>query len=376
MRRFLGRISLLSVVLAASAATAHAQYVYPRGYSGWNGWGGGSTVGGDTARGMGVFAAGAGAYNQQTAQARSMNANTAMQVNDYMYAVNQRNAATERQILAQRQANVNETADAMTKRLRNNPTPRDIRSGDALNVVLEDLTNPAVYTQVAQRATQPIDSRLVKNIVFNYAANMIAISLDDLSTRGVPDVLLTNSEFQPDRDALRALIHKAREESRSPGSQVSPETLANCRVAIKALRTKVEALLPQGSTDRDQAVNFLKALYGLTKMLESPDVSMFLKELDTLPTTTLGQLLTFMHSFNLQFGFSKTPEQGAAYDQLYPMLVRLRDQGGVQMPPMSSGPPPLQDPKKVTSFFSGMDFNHFQPQPAPVGAAPPPPQPR
>src|SRR5258708_6703628 len=176
MRRFLGRISLLAVVLAASAATAHAQYNYPRGYSGWNGWGGGSTVGGDTARGMGVFAAGAGAYNQQTAQARSMNANTAMQVNDYMYAINQRNAATERQILAQRQANVNETADAMTKRLRNNPTPRDIRSGDALNVVLEDLSNPAVYTQVAQRATQPVDSQLVTNIAFNYSANITATS--------------------------------------------------------------------------------------------------------------------------------------------------------------------------------------------------------
>ena len=34
---------------------------------------------------MGVYAAGAGAYNVQTAQARSINANTAMRYNEYMY---------------------------------------------------------------------------------------------------------------------------------------------------------------------------------------------------------------------------------------------------------------------------------------------------
>ena len=43
-------------------------------------------------RGAGVAAAGAGAYNQQTAVARSINANTAMQVNQYMYEVNKNNA--------------------------------------------------------------------------------------------------------------------------------------------------------------------------------------------------------------------------------------------------------------------------------------------
>ena len=37
------------------------------------------------ARGMGVYAAGAGMYNEQTAQARSINANTTMRYNEYMY---------------------------------------------------------------------------------------------------------------------------------------------------------------------------------------------------------------------------------------------------------------------------------------------------
>jgi hypothetical protein len=322
---------------------------------------------------MGVYAAGAGAYNEQTAAARSMNANTAMQMNDYMYGITRRNAQNYSKRQQEKMKLNTETLATTYRRLHDNPSASDVRSGDALNVVLDELTSPNVYTQVAQRSSQPIDSRLVKNIEFEYAAQMIAISLDDLSSRGVPDVLLTNDEFQPDRAALRAIIEKARQEGSSPGSQVSPETLAKGRAAITALRNKVDRLLPVGTRDRDEADNFLKALYGLTKMLQSPDVALFLKDLDKIPTTTLGQLITFMHSFNLRFGVSKTPEQGEAYDQLYPLLVKLRNEAIPQGSNVVENAASMLDPRKVTSFFSGMHFNHFQNQPSPT--PPPPPAP-
>src|SRR3954451_4338762 len=74
------------IMAAVPGVSAQAQY------GGWGGWGGASTVGGSMARGMGVNKAGAGIYNMDTAAARSMNANTAMQVNEYMSQVNQNNA--------------------------------------------------------------------------------------------------------------------------------------------------------------------------------------------------------------------------------------------------------------------------------------------
>src|SRR4051812_23073910 len=170
MRRLLRWSLLLAVVLAVPGASAHAQYNYPPGYSGWGGWGGGgSTVQGSIASGMGNYAAGAGAYNVQTAQARSMNANTAMQWNDYMYAINQRNAANEMALLHRRQQRGDATIAATSKRLHDNPDPHDIHTGDALNVVLTELANPRLYTQVVQRSTQPIDSGLVKTINFQFA---------------------------------------------------------------------------------------------------------------------------------------------------------------------------------------------------------------
>jgi hypothetical protein len=324
---------------------------------------------------MGNFAAGAGQYNVETAQARALNANTAMQWNNYMYMCNQQNARNEAIRLNKRQGKVNETADATYKRLHDNPDPHDVHTGDALNVVLTELTNPAVYTQVIQKATTPIDSGLVKNINFQHAANMVLISLADISARGVPDVLATSPDFEPDRQAIRAIVAKGRKEGESSG-QVAPETLRSFRAAVTAARDKADRLLQQGTRQRGEADNFLKALYGMSRMLERPDVENFLKGLNRYPTTTLGHLITFMHSFNLRFGPAKTPEQEAAYDQIYPMLVRLRDQAQAEGPNPMTAQAPLPDPKAATAVFSGMPYGHVQPEPnRPTGAVPPPPRP-
>ena len=148
-------------------------------------------------------------------------------------------------------------------------------------------------------------------------------------------------------------------------------------MAIKALQEKVDKAYPLGTKNRDESDYFLKALSGLTRLLEVPNVDQFLKGLDRYPTTTLGHLVTFMHSFGLRFGAAKTPIQQATYDQLYPILVGLRDASNAQGPNPITAQVPQPDPKALTNFFSGMARSHFQPQPKPDhDAVPPPPQPR
>ena len=78
---------------------------------------------------MGNLAAAAGAYNEQTAQARSVNAQTAMQVNNYMYAAIRQNAKNELIRMNKRRGRINEAADATYKRLHDNPDAFDIHSG-------------------------------------------------------------------------------------------------------------------------------------------------------------------------------------------------------------------------------------------------------
>jgi len=371
------RVIMPLALLVAMGGSVRAQYGYPPGYGGYGfgGWGGtGSTVQGSIAAGMGAFAAAAGQYNVETAQARSINAQTAMQWNDYMYAVNQQNARNEMIRLQKRQKRVNETADATYKRIHDNPSAAEIHSGDALNVILAELLNPRSLERVLKTATTPVDSKVVKSINFRSAANAVMISLDELSARGVPDVLRTSPEFEQERKNVRALAAEIRKEANSENT-VEPATLQKFRDAVKAARVKVDATLPQGTRQRSESDNFLKALLGLSRMLEQPDVEQFLQGLNRYPTTSLGHLISFMHSFNLRFGVAKNPTQEAAYDQLYPMLVALRDKAEAVGPNPVTAEAPLPDPQKAASFFSGMDYSHVQPKAA-VPAPPSPAQPR
>ena len=151
MVRFMRRALLLALVLCLSAVSARAQY-----YGGWGGWGGGvGTAQGSMMRGAGVAAAGAGSYNQQTAVARSINANTAMQVNQYMYEVNKNNAKYYYTRSANKQKEASSTGEAIYKRLHDNPDGHDIHSGDALNVVLDELTNPSIYARSSAHRPSP-----------------------------------------------------------------------------------------------------------------------------------------------------------------------------------------------------------------------------
>src|SRR5215213_7963221 len=135
------RVSLALFVVAAGGGTCQAQWNYPMGYGawGWNGWGGGGeTVQGSVAQGLGMFAAGAGVYNEKTAVANSINADTAMRWNQYMWLSQQEANRRYHEKLAREQAGNTKGREEVYNRLRNNPTTRDIARGDALNVALDE----------------------------------------------------------------------------------------------------------------------------------------------------------------------------------------------------------------------------------------------
>ncbi len=177
----------LSALLAGEAQAQYGRY-YPRGYGGygWGGWGGGGTVQGSIAQGMGYYAMGLGSYNRQTAIANSINANTIMQWNEFMFLSQQEANERERLRLAHRQQLVNQTADSIYKRLRDNPTPSDVNDGDALNVVLDQMTDPKVLHGSALRLlTDPVSSTAVRNIPFTHSSDAVTISLQKADGQGL-----------------------------------------------------------------------------------------------------------------------------------------------------------------------------------------------
>jgi hypothetical protein len=87
MFRNIQLIPLGFAFLMAMGGGAEAQFYYPGGYGyagyGFGGWG--STPQGSILRGLGAYAEGAGVYNYDTAVADSIEADTAIRLNQYIW---------------------------------------------------------------------------------------------------------------------------------------------------------------------------------------------------------------------------------------------------------------------------------------------------
>jgi hypothetical protein len=300
--------------------TAWAQYGYPRGYGGygWGGWGG-STVQGSIARGMGMFNMGRGMYNVDTAQARSINVNTAMRWNQYVYESQQNaNRLHHGKLALQRYNSINDIAK-IEDRLRNHPEARDITDGDALNVLLDVLLSPASSSSSLQYIRTPLRHDIIPDIPFEVASEGMTVCLDSMTMDGQWPLALRVGAIRPEREALRQAIQKALKEDEQ--GDLEPETVEAVQKAIDNLRLKFEKLVPQDNPDYLPARNAIKAMAGITKMLYSPKLEKVLAELEDYQGTTLGDLLGFMQAFNLRFAPANSFRQRQIYNKLSPMLV-------------------------------------------------------
>ena len=157
LRAILTPLALLA--LMGSNALAQMNFVGP-----------GSTAQGDYLRGVGVASFGMGVYNHQTAMANSINADTAMRVNEYMYAClmneNRMNAEHREAMAAQDKENYNK----IRQRIEQHPEARDVAKGDALNVVLEQLNNPKIQESSSRSVTVPLSVDEVRRIPFKLGA--------------------------------------------------------------------------------------------------------------------------------------------------------------------------------------------------------------
>jgi hypothetical protein len=309
------RFALVLAAVLAAASEARAQYGYGRGWGGW----GASTPGSSMARGLGMMSAGAGMYNESTAQARSINANTAMRWNQAMFngsRVGARMFAAREKALKEQ----NETAySGLRDRIRNHPTTRDVTDGDALNAVLDVLLNPTNADTSIQQIKTPIRPETIANIPFEVASEGMTVCLDRMTMDGQWPQAVLGDEFKPERDGLRKAIQAALEADKQ--GEVDPDTVAAVQAAVDRLRNKFEKLVPQTSPDYVSAHWAIKAMDGLTKMLYSPQMDKVLSELEDYQGATIGDLLGFMQAFNLRFGPANSYRQRLIYQKIYPMLA-------------------------------------------------------
>jgi len=271
------------------------------------------------ARGLGMLNMGRGMYNVNTAQARSINADTVMKMNQYMYESQQNELKKYVARKHKLEADNEKAYSQIQDRLRNHPTARDVTDGDALNTLLDVLLNPANADTALQQVKTPLRPDVIANVPFDLASEGMTVCLDRMTMDGQWPQAVLGEEFKPEREGLRKAIQAALEEDKQ--GEVDPATVQAVQAAIDRLRTKFEKLVPQTSPDYIPAHWSIKAMDGLTKMLYSPKMDKVLSELEDYQGATLGDLLGFMQAFNLRFGASKSYTQRLIYQKLYPMLA-------------------------------------------------------
>jgi hypothetical protein len=315
-------ILLMSGFLLGSLSPnmAFGQYGYPGGYGGygWGGWGTGSTVGGSLASGLGYFNLGRGAYNYDTAAARSINADTVMRWNEYLYQSQREATRRYHAIRDAKHARAEQARAEIADRLRNHPETRDITNGDALNVLLEELLNPAAGS-MALRIQTPIRHDVIPDIPFEYATEGVTICLDQMTLKDQWPLALRVEEFRPEREALRKALEAALEEDKE--GNLEPKTIESVQQAIDRLRIKFDRTVPKDDSSYIESRDRLKAIAGLTRLLYSPKVEQIIAELEDYQGTTLGDLVGFMQAFNLRFAPANSFRQRQIYLKLYAMLA-------------------------------------------------------
>jgi len=351
--------------LTVGVGDTRAQY-YPGGYGGYGfgGWGG--TVQGSIASGLGYYAQGAGVYNLDTAQAASIDTDTVMRWNQFMFTsqleANQREYAR----LAAVQKRDSASGTALYQRFRDNPTTGDIEHGDALNVILDQLTDPRIHSSALRLAKSKLSGDAVDDIPFVHASDAVVISLHRLTNVHGWPFALRDDAFAPLRKAYDTAIAKALDEDTK--DVLTPNTVRAVRDAVTQLYNALEKSPPDDLGARKEAENYLKGLTAMSRMLEKPNVGKIIGELEKIKTTSVGHVLSFMHAYRLRFGVANSDREKAVYRELYPVMAAERDRI-LKDAEVTNAPVASNTTEKPPEFFHGMS-------PAAVkGTLPAPPQP-
>ncbi len=359
--RWIGGV-IVALTLTLAGGSAQAQPFYGGGY--WGGGGGavfgGSTVQGSILQGAGAYAMGMGRYNVETAQATSINSDTAMRWNQYMYASQKEAERIWAERTSFEETKSKKNYKAVQDRIRNNPTSVDIAKGNALNVAMTEMGDPKIFPKAVYYGSKlKVGGEDIRDIPFQYASAAISTSVHQL-TQGGPPPSLKGDNFAADRASLKAIAAELRTEGEELGTH-KPETIKKAKDQIMATKAKIEATFPKGSAERLEAEKYVKALYGLASMLETPAVNVLLSGVENRPEATLGDLMDFMATYNLRFGAAETPRQKAVYAKLYPMLAKVRSEVSPNGP---TAPGSVATTHEIPGeIFDGLGYNSTEVKP-------------
>jgi hypothetical protein len=289
----------------------------------------GSTPGGDYLRGVGIAAAGIGVYNERSAVADQINANTFMTLNEYFWNVvkneNRENWEHRKQVSASHSA----ARKQIQERIHDHPEARDVMVGDALTVVLNDLLDPKTSDSSSRYAQVPLDADVIRRIPFKLGEKGETFSMNRLSLKGTNKwvVALNQPEFAPYRESFQQAVDNAIDlaiEGKMKQSALDAIVQAVDELESKVRRTP-HLLHPINQRQTGEAKIQLDALRKMARTFQTHDLQVVFGEIDKYSGTTVDDLRLFMRRHKLTFAAAATPDERTLYPQLHTALIVQRE---------------------------------------------------
>jgi hypothetical protein len=335
MLRFMRMALGLVLILAVTGTEARAQW----GYGGWGygGWGVG-TPGSLETQAYGQYLMGAGVYNYDTAMANNISAQTAVYLNTAWAQATHEDAMIHAARVHKEFLRDQSLYDAHQKMLRDNPGKVYVENGDALNAAVADLSDPRLGSSVRSASNTMVPANLIAEVPFQNATERVTFVLDQLRGASKWPKPFESPRFAKEKELYNDIVARMRQEDLN--GDVSQKTITEAKTLIKDLRSKLAAQPLEDLDDQAAAAKFLNASTALVGLLDKPDIRPALAELKKVKDTSLGNLLGFMHAYNLRFGDAKTLNERRAYQQLYQILDGTRDQilSEAKLEPASKAP--------------------------------------
>ena len=303
----------LTLALNLLASDAGAQWGYPRGYGGYGMSKWGQDPGAGYMAGLGSFARGQGAYQEDKAKADAINVETMVKWNKALRA---RQAALRED---KQKADAKENAERAARVDR-----MELRDGTTLNNLLSQILDIDPAGVKSGKANSPISSAAIKEIPFEWDSEAITFCMNEMTGKDDVPAKLMAPTYAEERSGLNAAIeHALKEDARGTVSMDS-------RKRINEAITKFRAKFMKNSADfepgYDDSLAYFTTMASLSRLLNDRSMKEILSKLEDDRERNVGELIGFMSSFNLRFGPATTDRQVDIYARLVPIFAAIRDQ--------------------------------------------------
>ena len=245
------------------------------------------------------------------------------------------------------------------------------KKGDALNVLVYDLTDPDIKLSDWSSKTVPLPEGMsVKDLIFRFtpqskqgagatALSKGVIALSRLDIKGKWPTFMEIPALAAEKSAYENAYVKVRDEILA--EKFNLKSLLEMDRTLDALKSKVKEAVPAERDYRAQALKFVDDLKDSTRMFDAGTVDYakdILTDTKNGDATTVAELVSFMLKYRLQFA---TAERSSTARELYPKLYEaLRQQANE----LGIKPPEVPVIEQGPSFFNGKDLTGWRGLPA------------